>query len=83
MSQRIFDNDLVAIYRNKVTLTLNKPASVGMCILDLSKVLIYEFYYYYIKNKCDNNSRLLFTDTDSLMYEIRTGDVYEDFSKHK
>ena len=83
MSQRIFDNDLVGIYRNKVTLTLNKPASVGMCILDLSKVLMYEFYYYYIKNKCDNNSRLLFTDTDSLMYEIRTGDVYEDFSKHK
>ena len=54
-----------------------------MCILELSKVLIYEFQYDYIKNKYDNNSRLLFTDTDSLMYEIKTEDVYEDFSNNK
>ena len=45
------------------------------------KVLMYKFHYDYIKNKCGNNSRLLFTDTDSLMYEIKTEDVYEDFSK--
>ena len=54
-----------------------------MCILDLSKVLMYEFHYDYIENKYGNNSRLLFTDTDSLMYEIKTEDVYEDFSKDK
>ena len=42
---------------------------------------MYKFHYDYIKNKCGNNSRLLFTDTDSLMYEIKTEDVYEDFSK--
>ena len=71
MSQKIFDNDLVAVRKKKVTLTLNKPAYIGMCILQLSKVLMYEFHYYYIKNKCGNNSRLLFTDTDSLMYEIK------------
>ena len=41
------------------------------------------FYYGYIKNKYGNNSRLLFTDTDSLMYEIKTEDAYEDFSKDK
>ena len=52
-----------------------------MCISDLSKVLINEIHYDYIKNKCGNNSRLLLTHTDSLMYEIRTKDVYEDFSK--
>ena len=80
MSHKIFDNDLVAIRKNKVTLTLNKPAYIGMCILELSKVLMYEFHYDYIKNKYGNNSRLLFTDTDSLMYEIKTEDVYEDFS---
>ena len=51
--------------------------------LNLSKVLIYEFYYDYIKNKYGNNARLVFTDTDSLMYEIKTEDVYEDFSKDK
>ena len=82
MSHKIFDNDLVAIRKNKVTLTLNKPAYIGMCILELSKVLMYEFHYDYIKNKYGNNSRLLFTDTDSLMYEIKTKDVYEDFSNN-
>ena len=68
---------------NKVTLALNKPAYIGMCILELSKVLMYQFHYDYIKNKCDNKSKLLFTDTDSLTYEINTEDVYEDFSRNK
>ena len=53
-----------------------------MCILELSKVLMYEFHYDYIKNKHDN-SRLLFTDTDNLMYEIKNEDVYEDFTNYK
>ena len=68
MSQKIFDHDLVAILRNKVTLTLNKPPNVGMFILDLSKVLIYDFHYDCIKNENGNNSGLLLTDTDNLMY---------------
>ena len=54
-----------------------------MCIFDLSKVLINEIYYDYIKNKCDNNSRVLFTHTDNLMYESRTRDVCKDFSKDR
>ena len=52
MSQKIFDNGLVEIHKSKVTLTLNKPAYVGMCILELSKVLMYKFHYDCIKNKC-------------------------------
>ena len=83
MSHKIFHNDFVTIRINKVTLTLNKPAYTGMCILELSKVLMYEFHFDYIKNKYGNNSRLLFTDTDSLMYEIKTEDVYENFSNDK
>ena len=67
MPQKINDNDLVAIHKSKVTLTLNKPAYVGMCILKLNKVLMYEFHYDYIENKYGNNSRLPFTDIDSLM----------------
>ena len=51
-----------------------------MCILS---VLMYEFHYDYIKNKYDTNLRLLFTGTDSLIYEIRTEDVYKDFSNDK
>ena len=54
-----------------------------MCILDLSKVLLHEFHYDYIENKYGNNSRLLFTDTDSLMYEIKIEDVYVDLVKTK
>ena len=54
-----------------------------MCILELSKVLMYEFLYDYIKNKYDNKSKLLFTDTDSLMYEIKTEDICKDFSSNK
>ena len=48
MSHKIFDNDLVTIRKSKATLTLNKRAYIRMCILDLSKVLIYEFYYEHI-----------------------------------
>ena len=44
---------------------------------------MYEFRYYYIKNKYGNNLKLLFTDTDSLMYEIKTEDIYKDFSNDK
>ena len=50
-------------------------------MLDLSKVLMYEFDY--IKNQHGNKSRLFFTATDSLMYEIKTENVYEDFSRDK
>ena len=69
MSHKIFDNDLVAIRKKKVTLTLNIPAYIAMSILELSKILMYEFHYDYIKNKYSNNSRLLFTDANSFMYD--------------
>ena len=65
MSHRIFDNNLVAIQKSKVSLNLNKPPYIEMCILEFRKVLMYEFHYDYIKNKHDNISKL--ADTDSLM----------------
>ena len=83
MSHAIFDKNLVAIRESKLALRLNKSACIGMSILEFSKVLIYEFHYDYVKNKHDNLSKLLFTDTDSLIYEIKTEDVYEDFSSDK
>ena len=63
MSHKIFDNNLGAI-RKKLALKLTKPAYIRMCIFELSKVLMYKFHYDYIKNKYDNKSKLLFTETE-------------------
>ena len=73
----------MAVHKIKETLTLNRPAYMGMCILDLSKTLMYEFHYQYIKEKYDDRATLLFADTDSLTYEIETEDVYQDFWNDK
>ena len=77
VSQKIFSRNFVAIHRIKPVLTLNKPIYVEFSILDLSKYLMYEFHYKYTKSKSD--AKLLFTDTDSLVYEIKTEDIYESF----
>ena len=79
--QKIFSKNFVAIHEIKQVLTLNKPIYVGFGILDLSKLLKCEFHYKYINNKFD--AKLLVTDTDSSVYEIKTEDVYEDFYQDK
>ena len=79
VSSKIVNDNLVVVHQIKETLTLNRPAYIGMCILDLSKTLMYDFHYNYIKNKYNDKAKLLFTDTDSLTYEIQTGDIYKDF----
>ena len=83
ISHQKFNNNLVLIRRTKLALKFNKPTYIGMCVLELSKIGMYEFHYDYIKNKSGNNSELLFTDTDSLMYKIKTEDVCKDFSSDK
>ena len=82
-SHKIFANNLVVIRKRNASLKINKPEYIGMCILELSKVLMYKLHYDYIKTKYGNKSKLVFTDTDGLMYEIKTEDVYEDFSSNK
>ena len=76
----IFDEGLVAIHMKRTKLKFNKPVYCGMAILDLSKSLMYDFHYGYILPKYGKNQKLLFTDTDSLCYEIETEDFYKDIS---
>ena len=78
ISQKIFCNNFVAIHKIKPVLTLNKPIYVELSVLDLSKLLMYEFHYKYSKSKFHAN-----TDTDSLVCEVKTEDVYEDFYQDK
>ena len=82
----IFSENLVSIYMKKTKLVFNKPVYLGMCILDSSKTLMYDFHYNYIKRNYGDKAKLLFTDTDILMYEIQMKDFYKDISadvKHR
>ena len=78
---KIFSENLISVHLKKTSLEMNKPVYLGMCILDLSKTIMYDFHYNYIKPKYGEKAKLLFTDTDSLMYEIETEDFYKDISK--
>ena len=79
-SRKIFNENLVSVHMKNTSLTMDKPVYLGMCILDLSKTLMYDFHYNYIKTKYGDRAKLLFTDTDSLLYEIQTEDFYKDIS---
>ena len=79
-SRKIFSENLVSVHMKKTSLTMNKPVYLGMCILELSKIIMFNFHYNYIKPKYGDKAKLLFTDTDSLMYEIETEDFYKDIS---
>lgn len=73
----IINEQLVIIELAKSEVYFNKPIYVGMCILDLAKTTIYDFHYNYMYKTFGDQSKVLYTDTDSLIYEIKHGDVYE------
>ena len=79
-SRKIFNENLISVHMKKTSLTMNKPVYLGMCILDLSKSLMFDFHYNYIIPKYGNKAKLLFTDTDSFLYEIETEDFYKDIT---
>ena len=78
----IFDDDLAAVEVHKSRLVLSRSVYVGMSILDLSKTLMYDFYYNQLLAQYGDRCQLLYTDTDSLLLEIQTEDVYRDMGKH-
>ena len=81
VTHKIFGQDYAALNEIKPVLILNKPIYVGFTILDLSKWKMYDFHYNFIKKNFD--AELLFTDTDSLTYEIKSENVHEGFFKCK
>ena len=82
-SCKLIHENLAAVHMTKKTLILDKPIYAGMCILDLRKTLMYDFHYNFIKATYGEKASLLMSDTDSLFYEIKTEDIYEDFDKRR
>ena len=76
----IFDENLIAVHMRKTKHYFNKPVCLGMSILDLSKSLMCDIHYNNIKTKYGDKVKLLFTDTDSLAYEIKTKDFYKNIN---
>ena len=81
VTHKLFDKNFAAIHEIKPVLMLNKPIYVGFTVLHLSKWMMYDFHYNFIKKNFD--AELLFTDTDSLTYETKSENVYEEYFKWK
>ena len=77
---KYFSGSLLATEMRKTEITMNKPVYLGQAILDISKTLMYEFYYEYMKPKYGNKVKLCYTDTDSFIMQIFTDDFYADIS---
>ena len=75
-----FSDNLMAIEMKKTRVKMNKPIYLGMSILDISKTLMYEFWYDYIKPKYQDRAKLCYMDTDSFVIHIKTKDFYENIT---
>ena len=78
----LFSRDMAGIHMHKRRLVLNKPVYTGMTILKNSKILMYDFYYNHLKARYGLKCDLIYTDTDSLLLDIQTEDVYKDMKEH-
>ena len=75
-----FSENLLAIEMKKIKEKMNKPVYLGMSILEISKTLMYEFWYDYIKTEYQDNTKLSYMDTGSFIINIKTEDFYEDIA---
>ena len=79
-SGMLFSENLMGCEMGKIKVVMNKHVYLAQAILDLSKILMYEFHYDYMKPKYDENLKLCYMDTDSFVYNIKTEDFYEDIA---
>lgn len=77
----IFSENLVAIQLDKTKIILDRPIYVGFSILEISKAHLYSFHYSVMKNMYEGNIKLCYTDTDNLLYYVKTDDFYKDMKK--
>ena len=77
----LFSKELFAVETQKTEITMNKPMYLGQVILDLSKTVIYEFPYDYMRPKYGSKVNLCYIGTNSFVYEIETEDFYRDIAK--
>ena len=76
----LISEDLSIIEMKKTKVKMNKPIYLGLSILEISKILMYEFWFDYMKPKYDNNVKLCYKDTDSFIMNIKANDFYEDIT---
>ena len=79
-SHKTFSEHLMAIQMKKTRIKMIKPIYLGMSMLDISKMIMYQFWYDYIKPKHGERAQLCYTDTDSFVILIQTDDFFEDIS---
>ena len=80
-TMKLIDNNLAIIEMRKVKVKMNKPIYLGLSILDISKITMYEIWYDYVKIKYEDKARLCYMDTDSFVVNIKTKDFYKDISQ--
>ena len=81
-TMKLIDNNLAIIEMRKVKVKMNKPIYLGLSILDISKITMYEFWYDYVKSKYEDKARLCYMDTDSFAVNIKTKDFYKDIAEN-
>ena len=80
-TMKLIDNNLAIIEMKKVKVKVNKPIYLGLSILDISKITMYEFWYDNVKIKYEDKAQLCYMDTDSFVVNIKTKDFYKDISQ--
>ena len=79
-TMKLIDDNLAIIEMRKIKVKMNKPIYLGLSILDISKITMYEFWYDYVKNKFDSRANVCYMDMDSFVINIKSKDFYKDIA---